>query len=154
MLVRYLRRLATAAGLMCLAAALLAVAAPPALADYGPGAKYQVEISANNVGGVPGDGVWLWIALNKDGTGDYTGSDCIHTGSGGLNGAGHQRGDVTWTDSGGMLIISGVALVDAQFPVTVVVPDTYGHYVRASDSVIQGFALGPIGGTAQVQVAP
>jgi hypothetical protein len=52
------------------------------------------------------------------------------------------------------LMISGVALVDAQFPVTVVVPDRYGHYVGASDSFIQNFALGPIGGTAQVQVAP
>jgi hypothetical protein len=104
--------------------------------------------------GVPGDGVWLWIELNSNGTGDYTGADCIHTGSAGLNGAGHQQGDVTWTDSGGKLTISGVALVDAQFPVTVVVPDRYGHYVGASDSFIQNFALGSIGGTAQVQVAP
>ncbi len=32
------------------------VAAPGALAGYGRGAVYQVEISANNVGGVPGDG--------------------------------------------------------------------------------------------------
>jgi hypothetical protein len=61
---------------------------------------------------------------------------------------------VTWTDSGGKLTINGVALVDGQFPVTVVVSDRYGHYVGASDSFIQGFALGPIGGTAQVQVAP
>lgn len=96
----------------------------------------------------------MWIALNRDGTGDYTGSDCIHTGSAGLNGAGHERGDVTWTDSGGKLTITGVALVDAQFPVTVVVPDKYHHYVGPSDTFIQGFALGPIGGTAQGQVAP
>jgi hypothetical protein len=61
---------------------------------------------------------------------------------------------VTWTDSGGKLTITGVALVDAQFPVTVVVPDRYGHYVGSSDGFIQNFALGPIGGTAQVQVAP
>jgi hypothetical protein len=40
------------------------------------------------------------------------------------------------------------------FPVTVVVPDRYGHYVLNSDDVITGFALGQIGGTAQVQVAP
>ncbi|HZD67942.1 MAG TPA: hypothetical protein VFA45_03180 [Actinomycetes bacterium] len=151
---RYLKRLTTAAGFTCLAAALFAVAAPPALADYGTGAQYQVEISANNVGGVPGDGVWLWIVLNKDGTGDYTGSDCIHTGSAGLNDAGTEQGDVTWTAADGMLTITGVALVDGMFPVTIVVPDTYGHYVRASDSVIQDFALGQIGGTAQVQVAP
>jgi hypothetical protein len=118
-------------------------AATPALADYGPGAQFQVEISANNVGGVPGDGVWLWIELNRDGGGDYTGSDCIHSGPGGPNGADHQRGDVEWTDSGGKLTITGVALVDAQFPVIIVVPDRYGHYVLASDSVIQDFAPRP-----------
>jgi hypothetical protein len=151
---RYVKRLSAAAGAGCLATALVGVAATPALADYGKGAQFQIEISANNVGGVPGDGVWLWIELNSNGTGDYTGADCIHTGSAGLNGAGHQRGDVKWTDSGGKLTISGVALVDAQFPVTVVVSDRYGHYVGPSDSFIQGFALGPIGGTAQVQVAP
>src|SRR6266496_5128958 len=71
----------------CLAAAMAGAAATPALADYGTGARYQVEISANNVGGVPGDGVWLWIEMNSNGTGDYTGSDCIHTGPAGLNGA-------------------------------------------------------------------
>ena len=107
---------------------------------------------------MPGDGVWLWIALHPDGTGDYAGADCIHTGSllghPGLNGAGHERGDVTWTDSGGTLTISGVGLVGGMFPVTIKVHDTYGHYTASSDDVITGFALGPIGGTAQVQVAP
>jgi hypothetical protein len=150
---RYVKSLSTATGAACLAAALAGTSATPALADYGTGAQYQIEISANNAGGVPGDGVWLWIELNGNGSGDYTGSDCIHTGSAGLNGAGNQRGDVTWTDSGGKLTINGVALVDGQFPVTVVVSDRYGHYVGASDSFIQGFVLGPIGGTAQVQVA-
>jgi hypothetical protein len=94
---------------LLLAAALAGTTATPAFADYGTGAQYQIEISANNVGGVPGDGVWLWIELNRNGTGDYTGADCIHTGPAGLNGAGHQRGDVTWTDSGDKLTITGVA---------------------------------------------
>jgi len=153
---RYIKRLSAAAGAGCLAAALVGTAATPALADYGPGARFQVEISANNVGGVPGDGVWLWIELNRDGSGDYTGADCIHSGPGGPNGAGHERGDVKWTDNTatGQLTITGVALIDAQFPVTVVVPDRYGHYRESSDSFIQGFVLGQIGGTAQVQVAP
>lgn len=152
---RYVKRLSAAAGAGCLAAALVGTAATPALADYGPGAQFQVEISANNVGGVPGDGVWLWIALNRDGSGDYAGADCIHSGPGGPNGAGHQQGDVDWTDNTttGQLTITGVKLVDAQFPVTIVVPDRYGHYVLASDDVIQDFALGSIGGNAQVQVA-
>jgi len=151
---RYINRLSAAAGTACLATALAGVAATPALADYGQGAQYQIEISANNVGGVPGDGVWLWIALNNNGTGDYQGTDCIHTGPAGLNGAAHEQGDVSWTDSGGKLTITGVKLVGGVFPVTVVVSDRYGHYVGGSDGFIQGFALGPIGGTAQVQVAP
>ncbi len=151
---RYIKSLSAVAGAGCLAAALAGTAATPALADYGTGAQYQIEISANNVGGVPGDGVWLWIELNSNGTGDYTGSDCIHTGSAGLNGAASERGDVTWTDSGGTLKISGVALVGGQFPVNLVVSDHYGHYVGPSDDFIQGFALGKIGGTAQVQIAP
>ncbi len=108
---RYIKRLSAAAGAGCLAAAMAGATATPAFADYGKGAQYQVEISANNVGGVPGDGVWLWIELNRDGSGDYTGSDCIHTGPAGLNGAAHERGDVTWADSGGKLTISGVAQV-------------------------------------------
>jgi hypothetical protein len=152
------RMLAVFVATAALAAGLLVAAAGPASADYGPGAVYQVEISANDVGGVPGDGVWLWIALYPDQTGDYAGSDCIHTGSllghPGLNGAGHERGDVTWTDSGGMLTITGVSLVGGMFPVTITVPDSYGHYTLASDDVITGFALGSIGGSAQVQIAP
>jgi hypothetical protein len=60
---------------------------------------------------------------------------------------------VTWTDSGGLLTISGVALIDGLFPVTIKVPDTYGHVVWPSDTVITDFALAPLGGWAQVQVA-
>jgi hypothetical protein len=151
---RYISRLSAAAGAGCLAAALVGTVATPALADYGNGAQFQIEISANNVGGVPGDGVWLWVALNSGGSGDYQGTDCIHTGSAGLNGAAHESGDVRWTDAGGQLTITGVKLVGGVFPVTVVVKDRIGHYVGPSDSFIRGFALGPIGGTAQVQVAP
>jgi hypothetical protein len=148
----YVKKLLAAAGAGCLAVALAGTA--PAFADYGKGAQFQIEISANNVGGVPGDGVWLWIALNRDGTGDYQGTDCVHTGSAGLNGAAHESGDVQWTNAAGQLTITGVRLVGGLFPVTVVVKDRIGHYVGPSDSFVQGFALGPIGGTAQVQVAP
>jgi hypothetical protein len=153
---RLRRMLAVFVATGALAAGLLVAAAGPASADYGPGALYQVEISANNVGGVPGDGVWLWIALYPDHTGDYAGSDCIHTGSlgGPPNHGFNERGDVRWTDSGGNLIITGVALLGGVFPVTITVPDSYGHSVLASDSVITGFALGTIGGWAQVQVSP
>ncbi len=64
----------------------LVVAPTTTFADYGSGAVYQIEISANNVGQVPGDGAWIWVALNRDGTGDYAAADCVHTGSLGLNG--------------------------------------------------------------------
>jgi hypothetical protein len=154
---RRLRRLLTvfvATG--ALAAGMLVAAAGPASADYGRGAVYQVEMSANNVGGVPGDGAWIWIALNQDGTGDYTASYCIHTGSLGLNAAAHSRGDVTWTDDGTNLTITGVRAI-AGVPVTIVVPDSYGHYVRSSDSTIlvpPNPIFGGFGGWAQVQVAP
>jgi hypothetical protein len=142
-------------------AGLVVAAAGPASADYGRGAVYQVEISANNVGGVPGDGAWIWIALNEDGTGDYTMADCVHTGSllghPGLNAAAHSRGDVTWTDDGTNLTIVGVGAIGGLVPVTIVVPDVYGHYVLDSASTIlvppnpifEGF-----GGWAQVQIAP
>jgi hypothetical protein len=153
---RLRRMLAVFVATGALAAGLLVAAAGPASADYGPGALYQVEISANNVGGVPGDGVWLWIVLYPEHTGDYAGSDCIHTGSlgGPPNHGYHERGDVSWTDSGGNLIITGVALVGGVFPVTITVPDSYGHSMLPSDDVITGFALGSIGGSAQVQIAP
>jgi hypothetical protein len=61
---------------------------------------------------------------------------------------------VEWTDSNSKLTSTGVALVNGMFPVTITVPDSYGHYKLASHDVITGFALGPIGGTAQVQIAP
>jgi hypothetical protein len=141
-----------------LAVGLLVAMTGTASADYGPGAQFQVTISANNVGGVPGDGVWAWIALYPGGTGDYTAADCIHTGSlgGPPNHGFNERGDVRWTDSpsSGMLTITGVKLVGGVFPVTITVPDTYGHVVWPSNTVITGFALGTIGGWAQVQVAP
>src|SRR5919201_3282895 len=92
------------------AAASAAVLAAPASADYGQGALYQVEISANE-SGPNGGGIWLWIELTPssgsttNGTGDYSGSDCGH----GL-GAASDRGDVTWTSSGGVLTINGVTL--------------------------------------------
>jgi hypothetical protein len=156
---RKLRRtLAVFVAAGALTVVMLAVGAGTAAADYGPGAKFQIAISANNVGGVPGEGVWAWIALYPGSTGDYTAADCIHTGSllghPGLNGAGHEQGEVSWSDSNGWLTINGVMLVGGVFPVTIKVPDTYGHRVLPSDTVITGFALGPIGGWAQVQVSP
>src|SRR5712691_9284357 len=102
--------LAVFAATGALAAALVAAMAGAASADYGPGAMYQVEITANEAG-PNGGGIWLWIELSPSGgsttsgTGDYAGSDCGHG-----NGAASDRGDVTWSSSGGWLTISGVVL--------------------------------------------
>jgi hypothetical protein len=135
-----------------LAATAAAVTAAPALADYGTGAQYQIELSAN-IPGTQGGGVWLWITLNRNGTGDYSGSDCGHGGAG----AASDKGDVTsWTISGHNVIISGVVLNGlGGFPTTVTVPAAYGHYTGTIGSflTLPGF-IPPFVGTSQLQVAP
>jgi hypothetical protein len=144
-------RIAIVAALACL---VILVAAPTSLADYGAGAQYQIEISANNVGGVPGDGLWLWIELNRDGSGDYTGSVCIHTGSVGPNSAFPEAGDVSWSDNGSDLTIRGLVVkfrTGGQVPLTITVPDATGHYTGPTGAFI---APDIIGGDSQVQVAP
>jgi hypothetical protein len=150
--------------LVLVAAAALAVAAAgfaagPARADYGPGAVYQVELSANapgpgqlhGVGGQGGGGIWIWIALNRDGTGDYAGSDCGHG-----TGAASDKGDVTWHYDGTNVVIDGVVLNGlGGFPTTITVPSAYGHYTGTVGSflTLPGF-LPPFIGTSQLQVAP
>jgi hypothetical protein len=153
-----MKRLVSRALVGMLAGLGLVVAPTTTFADYGKGAVYQIEISANNVGQVPGDGAWIWIALNRDGTGDFVAADCVHTGSLGLNAADHSAGDVSWTSDGTNLTITGMNLIGGALPVIIVVPARYGHYVEDSDAVIDVlqpnlFNLPGFGGTAQVQVA-
>lgn len=63
------------------AAAVFFGTAAGASAEYGPGAVYQVEISAN---ALPGPSFWFWAELDPGGTsGDYQMTDCIHVGRGG-----------------------------------------------------------------------
>ncbi len=131
-------------------------------AGYSAGAAYQIEISSN-IGGSNGGGIWLWIELTPtspgatSGTGNYSGSDCGH---GPVNGgAVSDGGDVTWSESGGMLTISGVTLNGlGGLPVTLVLPATYGHSTSDFATVFPGVAglLGiPSGvGFSQVQIAP
>lgn len=134
-------------------ASVAMLVAAPAFADYGNGAVYQVEISANDVGAVPGHGLWLWMELNQDGTVDYNGSICVHNGADGINHATPVSGDTTWSDNGTSLIIpmqitlhTGVVL-----HLTISVPDTLGHYSGPTGNYL---APNVIGGDAQVQVAP
>jgi hypothetical protein len=137
------------------ATATATLAAVPASADYGPGALYQVEITVNE-GGPAGGGIWLWLALYPDGTGDYAGSDCGHG-----HGAAADRGDLTWTSANGTLMIAGVVLNGfgplGPVPVTITVPSQYGHYSYAADAFTTIFSgLPPFisGGDGQVQIAP
>lgn len=123
-----------------------------ALADYGQGAQYQIELSYNcsktACGPIVGSGagLWLWIELSANNTGDYQGSDCLH-GSGAIA----DSGSVTWAYGlNGSIVISGLILAGGHLPGTIVVPSTYGHYV------LQGYPLPGFSfpGTTQLQIAP
>jgi hypothetical protein len=152
-LVSRLRRSLLALGTGGALAAGMAVAgAPPVAAEYGNSAVYQVEISGNLTGS-SGYGVWLWIELNADGSGDYAGSDCGHSPGGG--GAASARGDATWTMAGDTLIIDGVSLFGGQVPVVITVPSAYGHYTYDTISAVFHTPFMPfIPGWTIVQVAP
>lgn len=158
-----IRRLIGAVAATGLGVGMVIAAAPTmALADYGPTAVYQIELSANLNGqsakilGGSGGGVWLWIELNSNHTGDYKGADCGHNGGGA--GAASDTGNVTWQDSGGMLTINGVILNGlGGFPSTVTVPDTFGHYTGTVGTFLTlpfpPFITSSLG-TSQAQVAP
>lgn len=71
-------------------------------------------------------------------------------------GATPDSGDVTWTDTGGTLTITGVALNGlGGFPTTITVPDTNGHYTGTIGRYLTllGF-IPPFVGNTQLQVAP
>jgi hypothetical protein len=133
-----------------LAGPIVLAGAAPALASYGNSAVYQVEISANGVGASQGGGVWLWIELASNGTGDYTGSDCGREGPGAA-GAAPDSGDVTWSSSNGWLTINGVVLNGlGGLPVTIKVSSSLSHYKTTIFNVLGV----PFPGWAQVTVAP
>jgi hypothetical protein len=159
-----IRRAAIAAAVSGSLVGAVLLAAPATALAYGNstgnGAVYQVEISANSVGKFTSDpslggGVWLWIELDKDGTGDYTGSDCGR--DAGFAGAVADMGDVTWSTDGTTLTIEGVGLFGGLLPVTITVPATYGHYKTTTPSDVfqvdvPGFEFPA--GFAEIQVAP
>ncbi|HJQ49802.1 MAG TPA: hypothetical protein VJ838_04760 [Gaiellaceae bacterium] len=143
------------------------VFASTASADYGPGAMYQVEISANSQ---PGPSFWFWAELDPGGaSGDYQMTDCIHVGRGGPNAAAHASGEVeSWSVDGGMLTMTGVKIVGGAniATISVALPSSgmYGHsnYVKVT---VTGAAPGaplPVGAVftfngpseANVQLAP
>ena len=140
--------------------------AASARADYGPGAVYQVEISANAATG----SYWIWAELDPGGTsGDYQETDCIHLGRGGPNGALHDSGSVSsWSVGGGTLTMTGVQILGGLETATISVPlpssGTYGHShgmtltvtsaLIPSPPIPVGATLSWSGNAAQVELAP
>lgn len=131
-------RLAILAGV--LAAASLGATAGGAAA-YGhadrPLAQIEVSVNCNNLDlcDSPG-GVWAWIEIDADGTGDAAGAGCQHVpGIGG--GAGSLRGEIVWeysTGTDGASFVAGIDptntyyLVSADGQPPVAFPVTRGHY--------------------------
>jgi hypothetical protein len=156
----------TLVGCLAAATAVFFGTAAGASAEYGPGAVYQVEISAN---AQPGPSFWFWAELDPGGTsGDYQMTDCIHVGRGGPNAAAHASGEVeTWSVGGGMLTMTGVKIVGGANTATISVAlpssGTYGHsnYVTVTVTAAVPGAPLPVGAvftftgsSAQVQLAP
>ena len=122
----------------------------------------QIEFSANcnnpsyplcspPPGGVGLGGIWFWIEIDADGTGDIAGASCGHDRAG-LGGAESIRGEISWT---GSVVPQGVALFTDPNNLYYNVdlgnggppfsfPQTQGHY---SFMPIHGVAI-------QLQIAP
>jgi hypothetical protein len=148
------------------AAAVFFGTAAGAHAEYGPGAVYQVEISAN---ALPGPSFWFWAELDPGGTsGDYQMTDCIHAGRGGPNAAAHASGEVeSWSVGGGMLTMTGVKIIGGAETATISValPSSgmYGHSnyvtVTVTSANVPIFPVGTVftfsgPRAAEVQLAP
>jgi hypothetical protein len=159
-----MRRLLVA--LIATGALTAAAFAATASADYGPGAVYQVAISANQL---PGPSFWFWAELDPGGaSGDYQMTDCIHAGAGGPNAAAHASGSVgTWSVGGGFLTMTGVKIVGGANTATISValPSSgmYGHsnFVKVTVTAAVPGAPLPVGavftftgGGVSAQLAP
>jgi hypothetical protein len=161
-----MRRLRSFMLVGCLAAAAVFFgAATGASAEYGPGAVYQVEISAN---ALPGPSFWFWAELDPGGTsGDYQMTDCIHVGRGGPNAAAHASGEVeSWSVGSGWLTMTGVKIIGGLETATIsaALPSSgmYGHSnavtVTVTSAIVPILPVGTIlsfsGHATQVQLAP
>ena len=145
---------------MVVAAALAAgVLGTGKASAYGNDAVHQVTISSsitpNLFGPGTGGGIWLWIELDgtsatSGGTGDYTGSDCIHHTPLGPTGAHPDRGEVTWSVSGTTITIEGVTIGGDNQSVAITVPLS-GHE-RTDNASVFSPPVGFLPGRAEVQV--
>jgi hypothetical protein len=153
---------------LLLAASLLAVAAVGATtgsaAAYGradqPLAQLELSANCNDPGfglcqQVGLGGIWLWIEIDANGTGDIAGAGCNHIpGVGG--GAGSIRGEITWTSGTASDVLGvngflfGIDPNDAYYMVGLGpgeifgFPKTVGHYSFHPVPAV----------TIQLQVAP
>jgi hypothetical protein len=129
-------------------------------ASYGPGAQYEIEISANTEGSLGsgiGAGIWLWFALTPtsptSGTVNYSGATCEHHLIGPTAGAEGDHGATTYTIATTKIVIGPVSLAGGAFStVLVTVPASYGHYTDTNVSQVFS-TFPPLPGTIQVQVA-
>jgi hypothetical protein len=127
-------------------AGALMASANTARADYGPGAVYQVTISAN----APTGSFWVWAALydnNGVQTTNYQETDCIHLPHI-ATGALHDGGDGTWSISGGTLYLYDVNILANAATATIAVPlpangATYGHTSGLTVTVTSEVPGGP-----------
>lgn len=130
-----------AGGGLSAGAVALGATAAGAAGNYGPGAVYQVEISANTKGATAVLGnFWVWAALypaatgaTTHGTSNYQETDCIHLGHGHTaDAASHSAGDGTWHVTGGRLYLTGVGIIGGLETATFSVPLPSGGYGHAS----------------------
>ena len=147
-------RVAILAGLL---AAISLGATAGGVAAYGhadrPLAQIEVSLNCDNrdLCDPPG-GVWVWIEIDADGTGDVAGAQCAHIQGLGA-GASSIRGAITWsysTGTDGAGFVAGIDPTNTYYLVTsggqppVALPVTRGHY-----------AFHPAPGIAvETQVAP
>lgn len=91
--------------------------------------------------GVGVGGIWLWIEVDADQTGDYAGANCDHTvGGTGTAGAQPLKGTATWVYSTGIPAGAAVPFRDpnnqyyvvtlSPYPLRFAFPVTQGHYSR------------------------
>lgn len=122
-----------------LALTVVAAVAAPSASAYGSTAVYQITFSLNCTSPAPGacdqfggpGGVWGWIELDADGTGDMTITFCGHTIGGGGAGAFHENVDITaWSISGGLISIDGTNPPVPPFVLGtgLEIPSAAGHY--------------------------
>jgi hypothetical protein len=168
--------IARAAGALALGASLstgvLLTTTGPAGADYGQGATYQIEISANTPPTSPQaaqGNFWIWLALTPSSSGatsgisDYQEADCIHLGGGhATDAAAHDAGSGAWYISNGTLYLTGVNIIGnaetATFAVPLPTSGSYGHTNGMTMTVTSGTAPIPNGiplsYPSQNQIAP